>query len=498
MKQVIIIGSGIGGLVVGNLLIKKGHKVTIFESHTAPGGYTAGFWRKGFYFESGTLSFEASPSVFKAMKDIGVFDKIDFVRQKMRWVSEDFDGIPESYGDFKDMLFSAYPSEKDGLTGYFSEVGKMYDAMGSENKPMPVLYSGLSYFLSMASFMLNLKAMRLYQKYANVTIDEFTEQFFERDSKVYRTLKSIGYPEMGAWIIGGTFATIAEDYWTVKSGMQSWANVLADNFEESGGELKLKSYVDKIITQNGVVVGISCDNVDYDADYIISASDYKKTFLKLLDNQSLIPGDLLEKIEAAPVSEGMFTVYLGLNLSNDELREHMKIPHVAYFDEKPDVDINNPDDQEFFQKSSVMLYSPSLMNSELAPEGKSSLMLQAVTPHQWMQNWGGGDKQRYKELKDNVKKTLIQKASAVVPNLADLIEFEDAATPLTYEKFTHNTDGATSAWSWNPKKKFHKQPMGAAVDTPVKNLYIGSCWATQIGGVPSAIAAAYQCVKKVK
>jgi hypothetical protein len=41
--------------------------------------------------------------------------------------------------------------------------------------------------------------------------------------------------------------------------------------------------------------------------------------------------------------------------------------------------------------------------------------------------------------------------------------------------------------------------LGSAVDTPVKNLYIGSCWATQIGGVPAgAIAAAYECVKKVK
>jgi hypothetical protein len=46
--------------------------------------------------------------------------------------------------------------------------------------------------------------------------------------------------------------------------------------------------------------------------------------------------------------------------------------------------------------------------------------------------------------------------------------------------------------------QFHQQAMGPAVDTPVKNLYIGSCGATQIGGVPGAIAAAYQCVKQVK
>jgi phytoene dehydrogenase-like protein len=102
------------------------------------------------------------------------------------------------------------------------------------------------------------------------------------------------------------------------------------------------------------------------------------------------------------------------------------------------------------------------------------------------------------ELRDNVRRTLIQKASALIPNLTSLVEFQDAATPLTYERYTRNTDGATSAWSWNPKKRFYKQPMGVAIKTPVDNLYIGSCWATQIGGVPSAIAAAYECAKKIK
>ncbi|MDD5260207.1 MAG: FAD-dependent oxidoreductase, partial [bacterium] len=82
MKKIAIIGAGIGGLVSGNLLAKKGHQVTIFESHSSPGGYTAGFWRNGFYFESGTFSFEASELVFKVMDKIGVRDKIGFIRQK--------------------------------------------------------------------------------------------------------------------------------------------------------------------------------------------------------------------------------------------------------------------------------------------------------------------------------------------------------------------------------------------------------------------------------
>ena len=92
---------------------------------------------------------------------------------------------------------------------------------------------------------------------------------------------------------------------------------------------------------------------------------------------------------------------------------------------------------------------------------------------------------------------MIKKAAAVIPGLQNVIEFQDAATPLTYERYTQNTGGATSAWSWNPNNKFYKHVFKTNIETPVKNLLIGSCWATQIGGVPSAVGAAYQCAKKI-
>jgi hypothetical protein len=55
------------------------------------------------------------------------------------------------------------------------------------------------------------------------------------------------------------------------------------------------------------------------------------------------------------------------------------------------VDVYDSDDENYFKKIWTMLYSPSLMNAELAPEGKSSLMIQAMTPYRWMNNWGGSD-----------------------------------------------------------------------------------------------------------
>ncbi len=302
---------------------------------------------------------------------------------------------------------------------------------------------------------------------------------------------------MAAWLMGGAIVTIFEDYWTIKNGMQSWADVLAAQFKNFGGELILNTYVDKIRTRDGVAVGVSCKDNHYDADFVIAAGDYKKTFLKLLDTPSLLSAGLREKIAKNAVSEGIFTVYLGLNLSHDQLKYHLKIPHVMYFDAQPGLDIHNSADEKYFEKASIILYSPSLMNPALAPEGKSSLMVQAVAPYRWLNNWGGGNRQMYQQLKEEAMNKLIQKAAFVIPDLSAAIEFKDAATPLTYERYTLNTDGATSAWSWNPKNKFYKNFGNIYVDTPIKNLLIGSCWANQIGGVPGAIGAAYQCVKRI-
>lgn len=116
-------------------------------------------------------------------------------------------------------------------------------------------------------------------------------------------------------------------------------------------------------------------------------------------------------------------------------------------------------------------------------------MIQTMVPYRWLDNWGGGDRERYIQLKEKAMKTLIAKTAKLIPGLEAAIEFKDAATPLTYERYTHNSDGASCSWSWNPKKNFFGGDMNVHADTPVKNLYISSCWASANGGVPGAMMA---------
>jgi phytoene dehydrogenase-like protein len=60
MKQetdIVVIGSGIGGLCCAGLLAKYGHKVLICESHSIAGGAAHSFSRQGYNFDSSNSHF---------------------------------------------------------------------------------------------------------------------------------------------------------------------------------------------------------------------------------------------------------------------------------------------------------------------------------------------------------------------------------------------------------------------------------------------------------
>lgn len=490
MKKIIIIGSGLGGLTAGNLLAKKGHQVTMFESRSIPGGYIGGFCRKGFYFESGAYGIGNSTVIFQAMKELGVLDKITFVKHEpFRFVSADFDGTPATFQDLKHMIYDAYPAEKDRLDRFFTVVDRMHDTFKCVMSKVSMVKKIIP-ALEMAA---------LFFRYNKLTKMQFAERFFPKGSKLYRLLSHmIGYPEMTTSLLGPYFWGIFNDYWGIKDGMQSWADVLAANFRQLGGNLKLKAPVEKILTKANRAVGVVCHGETYEADYVISACDYKQTFQKLLD-PGVVPPKLANKLRQTSVSEGWVFVYLGLNISNDALRRPMQSTHAHGYDLTSDADSNTDSkksqDVTFFDHCRIELYSPSLQNPRLSPEGKASLVIMAIAPYHWMNNWGNGDRKEYLKLKDRVRETLIRRASLIVPDLPNLIEFQDAATPLTFERYTQNSDGATCAWSWSPHKKFYKNFLTINVKTPINNLLIGSAWANQVGGTSHAIKAGQLCAK---
>lgn len=73
--DVVVIGSGMGGLSAAALLSKAGMKVCLLEQNWIPGGCTTSYWRKGFVFEAGATTLvgldEGMPLHF-LLKKVGI------------------------------------------------------------------------------------------------------------------------------------------------------------------------------------------------------------------------------------------------------------------------------------------------------------------------------------------------------------------------------------------------------------------------------------------
>ena len=82
---------------------------------------------------------------------------------------------------------------------------------------------------------------------------------------------------------------------------------------------------------------------------------------------------------------------------------------------------------------------------------------------------------------------LICLAEEVIPNLRAHIEFKEAATPLTFERYTGNWQGASVGWNWDPALNPN---IDFANELKLGNFYQIGHWRFLPGALPSAMITA--------
>jgi phytoene dehydrogenase-like protein len=195
-----------------------------------------------------------------------------------------------------------------------------------------------------------------------------------------------------------------------------------------------------------------------------------------------------EGVVSAVPSEALTSVYLGVDLSPEQLAPLLRAQHVFLF---PDFDVHDPDtadDPHLHRGAWLEVSCPSLGDPSLAPAGKSVLVVQTMAPAAWLSRWGrllDPTKQTYRDLKRRVTVEMVATAERLIPDLAGKILYSDVGTPLSAERFTLNTGGATAGWTFDPDRSLLRDRY-TAITTPVRGLFAAGHYALWPGGVPSA------------
>ena len=135
--DIIIIGSGIGGLVTGTILSREGYSVCILEKNYQSGGAIQNFSRNGVTFDVGAHyigGVDEGQNLYKLLRFLNVKDKI-----KIKKLDTDaYDIISflnarkeykhaQGFENFKEKLLSAFPSEEKSLDNYLKAVNEIVD-----------------------------------------------------------------------------------------------------------------------------------------------------------------------------------------------------------------------------------------------------------------------------------------------------------------------------------------------------------------------------------
>lgn len=479
--DIIVIGSGIAGMTCGSALANKDYKVMVFESHCKIGGYCQSFKRNGFRFSSsvhrigGILS---KNNITNLLKELNVKEEIGWYRFKEHVKVGDFE-FDMCNVNLADKLKEIYPEESENLD-------KLVDEVNEINNALTALDVGTNKGFEKFS----IRTLKVLKKYKGMTVEEFLETYLRNP-----TLRSIFMAVTDA-IPGASvmpfvrllaFANYSDYTYQPIGGAESILNAMRDVIIANHGEVHLNSPVTKILIENGRAVGVESQGIKYYSKYIIANADII-TVLRDMIGYEHVGKELVKKVqEEWEVSPSCFAVWLGL----DDVAENIGLTgeNITYYPNAEKAIENKRrllSPGSYLEEDDFLLISTSAnLDPTSTPKGKSQVMLGMLVASDFENNCGvGRDGKRgveYQQRKKEIAMRLIKQAEKVIPGISKHIEVMEIATPKTYERYTHNTNGAYGGFKATPKliKDYAK------VDSMqiVPRLFVASNW----GGVGDGI-----------
>lgn len=401
--DVIVIGSGLGGLTCANRLANAGHSVLLLEHHNQLGGLATWFKRKGHIFDVSLHGFpygmvktckkywnKAIKDSIVQLKNI-VFDNPQF-SLKTTFSREDFTRI----------LVEKFEVSRSVVDDFFVTVGKMnfYDDQ-------------------------------------SMTTRELFDKFFPGRSDVHRLLmepityangSTLDEPAITYGIVFSNFMN--KGVYTFEGGTDRLIGMMAEELEKNGVTICTKALVEKVIVDNGKVKGVIAAGREIKANSVVSNSGITNTVTNLAGRDAF-PEGFLDQFDKVQVNNSSCQVYFGIRPgeSFDDVGDLLFTSTSEEFSSNEMLDMET-------KSRTFSVYYP-----KTRPDRPDYTVVASMNAN--YDDWANLDKEEYKAAKQAMIERCYVDLERYIPGIREKVDWVEAATPKTFNRYTLHTRGSS-------------------------------------------------------
>ena len=452
--EVVIIGSGLGGLECAHILSRAGMSVLLLERGTQAGGCLQSYKRHGLAFDTG---FHYVGGLDEGQSLHAAFKRLGLLRLPWQRLDADFDRVTigdrtfaftQGYDRFVDTLAADFPAERDALNRYADMLKQVDRSQFEALNPQSKEASSLSALFETSAYRYLAETFR-DPLLINVLSGTSLKMELRRES-------------LPLFTFAHGNSSFIESSWRLKGDGSLIVNSLAEDIRSHGGEIICKAEVQELVEKDGKLLYAVCSNGEsYEGDLFISDIHPAAT-CRLVKRSDRMKSIYRKRMEHMENTFGMFTVSL-----------HIKPGTLKYFNWNQYV-YKQPDVWTFYQEDGPV---KGILVSCRMPEDGSEYVRQVdlLTPMTWnrCESWNrttvGQRGDSYKAMKERMAGECIALAERFIPSLGDMAVGHYTSTPLTYRDYTCTPEGS----AYGLRKDFRDPVMTLlSPRTPIPNLLL--------------------------
>ena len=408
--DVVVIGSGLGGLTGANYLAKQGHSVLLLEHHYQFGGLATWFKRAGGHIFD--ISLHGFPvGMIKSCKRYWTKEIADSIVQlkNIRFINPQYD-LKTTFdrSDFTKILQTTFNIAKN-------KVEEFYDHMAN-----------MDYFAN-----------------DKRSIGDLLEEFFPGRNEIKRLLlEPISYangsslvdPAIAYGIVFSNF--MKKGIYTFKDGTDSLIKKMVKELRNNGADLRRQCLVEEVVTkkvdEKHKVEGVVVNGKKIRCGAVLSNANLKNTIEKLF-GLSKLPKEFADQAKSVRLNSTSCQVYIGL-------KKGVSIPDVGdliFTSESPSFSTDELTDFHTTSRTFSVYYP------DTRPERKEPRYSIVASINAKWQDWQKLSDEDYTQAKNRLCEESVVALEKIIPDIRDKIDHLEAATPRTIQHYTHHASGAS-------------------------------------------------------